>query len=266
MQCFKNAKSVAQVDLLDRGFHYGDGCFTTARVKNGQIELAKRHFDRLTQACQTLKLDADLVLVAMTLAHLNHATGTLKIMISRGVGPRGYSLPHSPADVWVIYYPHAVEAFTVQEAPTALLSQRLGLSMPSLVGVKSLNRLEQVLLKAEADALGYTEALVCDLNDQIIEGVSSNCFIRLNNTWITPELRYNGVHGVMRAEILARMQRAGISCEIRAVDYAELSQIQSLFFCNALHAMNVASHLAGQALDTAACHALFYDLQLDQIA
>lgn len=266
MQCFKNAKVIANVDLLDRAFHYGDGCFTTARVKQGKIELSKRHFARLEYACKQLKLQADLVLIAMTLAHLNQATGTLKIMISRGVGPRGYSLPDTPADVWVLYYPQEILDFGIEELATTVLSQALGLTMPSLVGLKTLNRLEQVLLKAEADQLGYAEALVCDLNGQIIEGVSSNCFIRLNNTWITPELGYNGVHGVMRAEILARMQQAGIACEVGSIEQTQLTEIQSLFFCNALSAMKVATHLTERRLDTSACHALFYDLKLNQIA
>ncbi|MDI9746204.1 aminotransferase class IV, partial [Acinetobacter nosocomialis] len=85
----------------------------------------------------------------------------------------------------------------------------------------------------EADQQGWVEALVTDVQGYIVEGVSSNCFIRLNDRWITPELRYNGVHGVMRAEILARMQHYGIACEVRIIELDEVPQIQSLFFCNA---------------------------------
>ena len=39
MQCFKNTQQIEHIDLLDRAFHYGDGCFTTARIRQGQIEL-----------------------------------------------------------------------------------------------------------------------------------------------------------------------------------------------------------------------------------
>ncbi len=70
--------------------------------------------------------------------------------------------------------------------------------MPNLAGLKTLNRFEQVLLKQEADQSNWSEALVFDIQGTVVEGVSSNCFIRINDSWITPELRYNGVHGVMR--------------------------------------------------------------------
>ncbi len=50
-----------------------------------------------------------------------------------------------------------------------------------------------------------------DVQGTVVEGVSSNCFIRTNEGSITPELRYNGVHGVMRAEILKRMQQHQIT-------------------------------------------------------
>lgn len=137
--------------------------------------------------------------------------------------------------------------------------------MPSLVGLKSLNRLEQVLLKNEADQRGWSEALVTDVQGTVVEGVSSNCFIRLNNTWITPELRYNGVHGVMRAEILSRMQQHGIACEQRFIDMDEITQFESLFFCNALSPMKIVTELNQQPLNVQACIELFNILQLNQI-
>ena len=266
MQCFKNGKPMKMVDLNDRAFHYGDGCFTTARMIEGRIELQARHLARLEHACHALKLRANLVSIAMSLAHLAKATGTLKIIISRGVGQRGYSLPEQDADVWLFFYPKQVTPFCPESIHSDVLALTLGQSMPALVGIKSLNRLEQVMLKAEADERGLSEALVLDPQAQIVEGVSSNCFLRLNNTWVTPELRYNGIQGVMRAEILARMQQQGLACEVRCIHQHELQHLQSLFFCNALSAMKMVTRFADQSLDTASCQALFAQLQLNQIA
>src|SRR5690606_31185940 len=126
--------------------------------------------------------------------------GTLKIVLSRGIGQRGYSLPDHPADLWMFYYPQAVSEFSYEQIQSGVLQQAIGLSMPNLVGLKTLNRLEQVLLKQEADLRAWPEALVTNVQGAIVEGVSSNCFIRINNQWVTPKLRYNGVFGVMRAE------------------------------------------------------------------
>ncbi len=269
MLSFKNAQQISAITLLDRAFHYGDGCFTTARIQHGKIELETLHMARLRLSCERLLLQADLKLIKKSLVLLQQqyleVNGTLKIVISRGEGQRGYSLPDHPADVWVFFYPKAVDDFQVEKIKSGLLQQVLGLTMPSLVGLKSLNRLEQVLLKHEADQKGWVEALVTNVQGSVIEGISSNCFIRLNNTWITPELRYNGVHGVMRAEILSRMQQQGIACEQRFIDLEEISKFESLFFCNALSPMKVVTEFQQRPLNVQACIELFNILQLNQI-
>ena len=269
MSCLKNAQEITGISLLDRAFHYGDGCFSTARVRDGAIELEALHMARLSLTCERLKLKVDLSLIQQSLSVLEQQcvqlNGTLKIIISRGDGQRGYHLPDHVADVWVFFYPHAVQDFEIQKTKSGVLQQALGLTMPSLVGLKTLNRLEQVLLKHEADQKDWEEALVTDVQGSVVEGVSSNCFIRLNNTWITPELRYNGVHGVMRAEILSRMQKFGIACQKRFIDMEEISKFESVFFCNALTAMKIATELNQRPLNVQPCTELFNILQLNQI-
>jgi len=269
MHCYKNAQEIKQIELLDRAFHYGDGCFITARIREGVIELESLHIARLKLACERLLLSADLAFIQRSIVQLKqtyaHLNGTLKIIISRGEGQRGYSLPAHPADVWVFFYPQASEVLTYSEIDSGVLQHAMGLSMPQMVGVKSLNRLEQVLLKHEAEQHGWLEALVTDVQGSVVEGVSSNCFILLNDRWISPELRYNGVHGVMRAEILARMQQQGMSCELRMIDMEEIPRFQSLFFCNALSPMKIAKSLNHQHLDVQPCIDLFHRLQLNQM-
>jgi len=269
MHCYKNAQEIKQIELLDRAFHYGDGCFSTARIREGVIELESLHIARLKLACERLLLSADLAFIQRSIVQLKqtyaHLNGTLKIIISRGEGQRGYSLPAHPADVWVFFYPQASEVLTYSEIDSGVLQHAIGLSMPQMVGVKSLNRLEQVLLKHEAEQHGWLEALVTDVQGSVVEGVSSNCFILLNDRWISPELRYNGVHGVMRAEILARMQQQGMSCELRMIDMEEIPRFQSLFFCNALSPMKIAKSLNHQHLDVQPCIDLFHRLQLNQM-
>lgn len=269
MQCYKNGQLIDSIPLLDRAFHYGDGCFTTARIFQDTFELKQLHFSRLTLACQRLSLDVDLSVIDTSLAQLQqqHFTlnGTLKIVISRGEGDRGYSLPLHAADVYVWYYPKVMQVFQPEWIESGILNHALGLNMPHLVGLKTLNRLEQVLLKQEADHLGWLEALVTDVQGYIVEGVSSNCFIRINDRWITPELRYNGVHGVMRAKILSRMKQQNIECEQGCVEINDIERIQSLFFCNALHPMKAVIRFNGRAFEQQPYLDLFETLKLSQI-
>ena len=111
MHCYKNAQEIKQIELLDRAFHYGDGCFSTARIREGVIELEPLHIARLKLACERLLLSADLAFIQRSIVQLKqtyaHLNGTLKIIISRGEGQRGYSLPTHPADVWIFFYPQA---------------------------------------------------------------------------------------------------------------------------------------------------------------
>ena len=270
MLYLKNAQRVSHIEVLDRGFHYGDGCFTTARIRHNRIELYDRHLTRLQNSNQSLSLNANLDLITESLQLLGESegklNGTLKIVLSRGVGQRGYSLPDHPADLWLFYYPQDIQDFKFEQIQSGVLQQAVGLTMPSLVGLKTLNRLEQVLLKQEADQRGWPEAIVTDVQGGIVEGVSSNCFILIKNTWITPELRYNGVFGVMRAEILQRMQDQGISCQQRCIDMDEITHIQSLFFCNALSPMKIVTQFEQRTLDGDACIEIFNRLRLNQMS
>lgn len=270
----KNAVQIEGCDLLDRAFQYGDGCFSTLQLYANQVLLKQRHWQRLQSAASKLMLNVDWSVLDQSLLQLRSAhgslNGTLKIVISRGVGQRGYSLPSQLADVYFIYFPMPQTQVEAQFTPltqfeTGVLHNQMGLSMPTLLGIKSLNRLEQVMLKYEADQRQWPEAIVTDVRGQVIEGISSNVFILLNKQWITPELGYNGVHGVMRAEILARMQGAGIGCHAVAVSRDDIAQANSIFFCNALSPMKIATQLDTRPLDVQPSVELSHHLKLDQI-
>lgn len=268
VMCYKNAQMIDNISIFDRAFQYGDGCFTTARIDQNVIELESLHYQRLRHSAERLFLEIDFDILDQTFKLLQQTcqplNGTLKIVFSRGEGQRGYLMPDHAADIYVFYYPQEISIFKPEYIQSGVLTQKMGLSMPTLLGLKTLNRLEQVMLKQEAYEKHWVEALVTDVKDEVVEGVSSNCFFQINNTWITPELRYNGVHGVMRAEILQRMHQHHISCELRRVATHEISAIQSLFFCNALSPMKIAQTLDGRTLEIQPCVELFENLQLQQ--
>ena len=104
-----------------------------------------------------------------------------------------------------------------------------------LAGLKHLNRLEQVLARAEWQDTAYAEGLLCDTSGRVIEGVFSNLFLIKDGELITPDLSRCGVAGVMRAEILQQAQSLGISQTVRDVSYAELVAADEVFVCNSLY-------------------------------
>ena len=109
MICFKNAQFVDSISLVDRAIHNGDVCFTTVRLHQDVMELELLHRARLKLAAERLFLDVNFELLDQTLQCLRQKNGilngTLKVIISRGDGDRGYAMPEHDADVYVLYYP-----------------------------------------------------------------------------------------------------------------------------------------------------------------
>ncbi|GAB3042282.1 aminodeoxychorismate lyase [Acinetobacter apis] len=273
--CLKNDKPEQNVPIQDRAFQYGDGCFTTAKVVNNSILLWSRHQQRLHQHAQQLLLRPNWSCIDQLIEKLQLYTGTLtlngtlKIIISRGEGQRGYGFSNEqPADLYVLFYPIQQPArLGLSYICADVLQSKIAANvMPQLLGVKSLNRLEQVMLKHEAATKSVPEALVFDYADQLVEGVSSNCFIYIDGHWLTPHLQNNGIAGVMRAEILTRMQEQKIVCQQTAISNAQCQNIESLFFCNALNPMQIATTLGHKTLNIQPAETLFQLLTLDHLS
>lgn len=271
MYVFKNGIRQQTVSVNDRAFLYGDGCFTTMCVDGGHIQLWERHCLRIQYSVQQLLLDIDWVLFKQAQEfwkkYCGNQSGVLKILVSRGESvQRGYGFNLKPADLYFFLSSTNNQNTMYEHLQAKILTRRMGLTMPCLVGIKSLNRLEQVLLKQEAQQLGVQEAFVLDVNDDVIEGVSSNVFLYVDDKWVTPCLSHNGVHGVMRAEILYRMAMHSVECEQKQVSMDDLHRAKSAFFCNALHPMQAVTQIEQQYLNCDITQQLFHTLHLNQIS
>ncbi len=105
---------------------------------------------------------------------------------------------------------------------------------PRLAGFKHLNRLEQVLARAEFGS-EYQEGLVRDTSGNVIEGTMSNLFvIRADGTVCTPELTQCGIAGVMRRYIIQTLEKFGVQCHIHPLTLRDVEQAEALFMTNSL--------------------------------
>ena len=253
---FKNGFASTAIDPLDRAFLYGDGLFTSVRVHDGQPCLWRHHLYRLQQGAQRLSLDVDfkqLELDALQKSALL-GQGILKIIISRGNGERGYLPPNQPAVVYSQLFQQLNNSDELVKLPieSGMLTGQLGQVMPQLAGLKTLNRLEQVILRQELATHDWVEGLVCDVNGFVVEGVYSNCFIQVDGQWWTPPIYCSGILGVMRAELVERMQAQDIPLQFHTLHREEISRIEALFFCNALTQIVPVNKLCGQILNVSA--------------
>jgi 4-amino-4-deoxychorismate lyase len=234
-----NGRRRTTIDCRDRGLQYGDGVFETMRVRGRQIRLLELHLDRLYRSCRTLKIQAPRrLLLRRELAGIagRRHDGILKLIITRGSGPRGYR-PTGNERCMRIASLHALTrgAAKAGAAPVRLrvCTTVLG-SNPKLAGLKTLNRLDSVLARAEWRDARIWEGLMRDAEGNFVCGTMSNLFLRRGDVLTTPVLDRCGVAGVMRRWIVQRARALNLRILERRVRRPDLESADEVFMCNAV--------------------------------
>lgn len=232
--CAINGKQQSSISVTDRGFFYGDGSFTTAKIVNGEIELLDAHINRLLTACQYLEItcpsEPQLKQQLITVAK-KHSLAVLKVIITAGNGGKGYARDESASENIVIIvddFPLHYQQWQQTGLTLGISKHKMGLN-PLLAGFKHLNRLEQVLFKNELAQRKEDDLLITNLNNHLIEATSSNVFWLQNKQWHTADLSLSGVAGLMRDKILALLETKIVQTPVD-----NLEQVDAMFLCNTL--------------------------------
>lgn len=232
---FVDGQLADTISISDRGLAYGDGCFTTALVINGAVAMLPQHLNRLLEQSRQLGLPSfDLATLKVTITNLSAgiSIGVIKVIVTCGSGGRGYSrMGVEQAKVIVSFHdcPKYYAQWQKEGITVGISEQKLGIN-PMLAGLKHLNRLEQVMLRAELDKRPEDDLLACDINNNIIECCSANVFWLKAGQWQTPSLSTAGVAGLMRDKILLNYP------EIMPANYdiETLNNIEAMFISNAI--------------------------------
>lgn len=250
--CLVNGEISSAVSAADRGLNYGDGLFETIRIRRGQPRFWQAHMDRLESGCRKLGMerpDQAVLLREVQTVVAGRPECVVKIVVTRGVPDpltsRGYA-PPSGCPVTRIVSAHLLppELFTDVEgvadpgnqshSPAGLKLRICDLRLanqPVLAGIKHLNRLEQVMARAEWNDPEISEGVMLDENDHVICGTASNIFLVSAGRMLTPRLDRCGVRGVMRNEILKRFSAR---CEQRRITLDMLPEASEVFLCNSV--------------------------------
>jgi 4-amino-4-deoxychorismate lyase len=228
------------VDPADRGFQYGDGLFETIAVREGEPRQWQYHLDRLTAGCERLglelptrSLELDLG-VALARSRQDKSFCIAKIVITAGSLVRGYgrALP-TPGDVYIGIFPSTPlnKPAYLKGVATMLCETRLATGSP-VAGIKTLNRIEQVLASSECQPTGAFEGFTLDAADRLICGTISNVFIVKDKIIRTPSLERCGVAGTMRRLVMGLLARD--DCEVEVCDLTEndLAEADEVFITN----------------------------------
>lgn len=234
-----NGDSESILSPLDRGFSYGDGVFRTLKVVNGELKHWHLHYQKLNDNCSALGIECPSPETLLSdIRHLisENDSAVIKIVITRGNGERGYSLPVSAKPNRVVIksqLPTYPEVNLTDGVKLRLCKTKLS-SQPLLAGIKHLNRLENVLARAEWSDNTYADGLMLDMFDNAIECTMSNLFIRKGDKLLTPDLSQCGVAGITRQRIIDLAESIGLQIEICRVPLALLISSDEVIICNSV--------------------------------
>ncbi|WP_413701693.1 aminodeoxychorismate lyase [Psychromonas sp. KJ10-10] len=230
------------IDAKDRGLAYGDGLFSTIKVQSGVAQLWDFHLQRLQLGAKALffpeidwqQLSAEVHQQVACFADVSEHV--LKVILTRGSGGRGYSTQGCDSPLRIISdsaYPHFYSDWRHQGIDIILCESILSKNK-QLAGLKTLNRLEQVIIKNELEFKHAVEGIVCDENGFVVEACSANVFIYMNQQWLTPKLDNSGVKGVQRRNILRLAKQNNIEIVESEIHQSQLIEAQSICLTNAL--------------------------------
>ena len=278
---------------------YGDGFFTTMAVLDGAVLWLAYHQQRLISHAQALQLDidSDKVLTEVQAQAWQLEQGIIKLIITRAEQPvRGYGFSADKTgrvcEIWLkatamiidtaeqLPLLNANKVFIQPAISVICLTSQLACLPPTLAGLKSLNRLDNVLASGELQSINiqsaqnaqldsatqkYGEGLVRDMAGHWVEGTMSNVFYQLDKKqindkdndsdyaknlnylvkgqWYTSEMTQSGVKGVMRQVIIDSLVVSDKPVIMRSLTEDDLPHLSRLFFCNAVRGLMPVSEI-----------------------
>jgi branched-chain amino acid aminotransferase len=211
--------SQARISPLDHGFLYGDGVFEGIRAYAGRVFQLPAHMARLYASAKTLMLTIPLspeemsakVLESVRINHLQDAY--IRLVVSRGVGDLGLD-PRSCFEPTVLIMADQIQLYPESYYQKGLALASVSLRRPSgdvlNTAVKSLNYLNSILAKIEANLRGVPEVVLMNQQGYVVEGTGDNIFIVKEGGLVTPPPSAGILNGITRQVILRLAREAGL--------------------------------------------------------
>lgn len=161
---------------------------------------------------------------------------TVKIIVTRGAGRRGYAYDAGSAATRVVIAdtpPRYPRSYSEQGISVVLCRLRLGVQ-PRLAGIKHLNRLENVLARAEWSGAEIAEGILRDAEGRVVCGTMTNLFIVRDGELLTPSLDRCGVAGVTRDRIIDAAAREGMPCHTTELSWDAVLAAEEVLLVNSL--------------------------------
>ncbi|MDQ1253880.1 MAG: branched-chain amino acid aminotransferase [Euryarchaeota archaeon] len=210
-------KSEAKVSVYDHGFLYGDGVFEGIRAYNGRVFKLKEHVDRHYDSAKAIAMDIPLTkeemteVILETLRKNNLTDAYIRPIVSRGVGDLGLD-PRKCEKPCVICIAQGWGAMYGDLYEVGLTGVTVGIrrNAPDALSpnIKSMNYLNNILAKIEANEKGGDEAIFLDSCGFVCEGSGDNIFVIKNDKVYTP-FTISNLKGITRAAAIELLDEMG---------------------------------------------------------
>jgi branched-chain amino acid aminotransferase len=213
------AESDAKISVFDHGLLYGDGIFEGIRFYNGRVFRLEEHLDRLWDSARSICLEIPMSVPAMSEAVLETIRqndlrdGYIRLVVTRGVGNLGLNPAQCKCPSVIII------AATIALYPPEIYTRGLTVvtcatrrTSPSALNpaVKSLNYLNNVMARIEANLAGADEALMLNEAGNVAECTADNVFVIKHGKIFTPPIAAGALRGITRAVVFEIAAELGI--------------------------------------------------------
>ena len=230
----------AKISVFDHGLLYGDGIFEGICIYEAKVFRLDQHLKRMYESAKTIGLTIPLTMdqfkaaIVETVRRNKMEDGYIRPIVTRGVGKLGLN-PNNCEKPTVIIIPQNAESYPLltagrKPAKAIVSSIRRTPSFCLPASAKTLNYLNNVLAKQQANFAGVDEAIMLDWRGFVSEGTGDNLFIMRNGTLMTPPLHSSVLAGVTRQVVLELARALGISAEEHELTLHDLYNAEEAFF------------------------------------
>ncbi len=209
----------ATISVFDHGFLYGDGVFEGIRAYNGKVFKLREHIDRLYESAGVILLNIEvsrqeMMEIVMETIRQNKLTDAyVRLIVSRGSGDLGLDPRKCPnSGIYciagnIVLFPQAIYDAGLEIVTVSTRRNNLNALNPR---IKSLNYLNNILAKIEANRAGVMEALMLNQEGYVCEGTADNIFIVKDGVLITPPIHAGILKGITRDAVIELAKKDGI--------------------------------------------------------
>ncbi len=232
------SREEARISVFDHGLLYGDGVFEGIRAYGGRVFRLREHLERLYRSARAILLEIPLApeelhRVVTEAVEANGAPDAyIRLVVTRGVGELGMNPRLCPkASVILIvdeirFYPEKCYAEGIALMTSSL--RRIGPASFD-VRIKSLNYLNNLLAKIEANQAGCLEAVMLNQEGKVAECTGDNIFLWSGGVLKTPSAMDQALEGITRAVVLDLAAAAGIPCAEESLTQYDLYTAEECF-------------------------------------